>query len=479
MRSLSVMPKRGLLRLTFLAAALLTALSSAPASLLAQEDEQDPTTQAIVFFNLGQEAHEKGKLDTAIEFYEKALKLVPEFPEAEYQRGHAFVRIGKRFEAEKAFRRAIELREDWSLALAGLGGLLVSKGQFSEAEPLLNKALALDALNFPAFTSLVELKLWSGADAKTLEGLLRTSIELTSKANPPSTVLVAKASLERSLGNPVAAGTSIAKALAIDPNDASALAEGALIAIETNDPTRADDYVTRLERRAPGASNTKILRARVLAASGKLDEARALLESLEDLSPAANVLMARLRVAVAADPAELEKQLANEPSNATLLGKLCGLNRRSDPVKAMEYCRRASAADPNEIGHAIGFGAAMVQAKRYDDAVIFFRKLSAVDPTNSTIRANLATALFQLKRYQEAKVEYRWIVDNQPNLNAGYYFLAISHDRLEEYADAMANYQEFLRRADPVQEKEEIERTKLRLPSLQKQLVSGKGSKKN
>lgn len=460
------------------AAAAIAVFFAAPVSLWAQEVEQDRTTQAIALFNQGQEAHEKGSLDAAVDLYEKALQLVPEFPEAEYQRGHALLGIGRKDDAEKAFRRAVELREDWSLALAGLGGLLVSKGQFTEAEPVLIKALELDALNFPAFTSLVELKLSSEADAKTLEMLLRTANDLTSKANPPSSILVAKASLERSTGKPEAARSTIAKALAMDPDNAPALVEGALIALQANDPTRADEYVTRLESRSPGSSNTKLLRARVLAAGGKLEEARVLLEDLKDRSPAATSFLARLRVELAANPADVEKQLGDEPSNAMLLGKLCGMYRRTDPIKAMEYCRRASEAEPGEIDHAIGFGAALVQAKRYDDAVVFFRKLSSADPTNSTIRANLATALFQLNRFQEAKAEYRWIVENQPHLNAGYFFLAISHDRLEEFADAMANYQEFLRRADPVKEKEEIERTKLRLPSLQKQLTSGKGSKK-
>ena len=47
--------------------------------------------------------------------------------EAEYQRGSAFIQMGKPIEAEKAFRRALEIRDDWTLAMAQLGSLLGNK----------------------------------------------------------------------------------------------------------------------------------------------------------------------------------------------------------------------------------------------------------------------------------------------------------------------------------------------------------------
>ena len=93
------------------------------------------------------------------------------------------------------------------------------------------------------------------------------------------------------------------------------------------------------------------------------------------------------------------------------------------------------------------------------------------------MRANLATALFQLKRYNEAKVQFTWLVEKQPSNVAAYFFLAISHDELREYGDAMANYQAFLRLADPKVNQLEIDKVNLRLPTLQKQLDSGKGQK--
>jgi len=98
-------------------------------------------------------------------------------------------------------------------------------------------------------------------------------------------------------------------------------------------------------------------------------------------------------------------------------------------------------------------------------------------PDNSTAHANLATALFQSKRYPEAKAEFRWLTNAQPKSAAAYYFLAIVHDQLEEYMDALANYQLYLRLADPAQNKLDIDKVNLRLPSLQKAIKGGKGKK--
>ena len=77
---------------------------------VAQDDSKEG--EAIALFNKGQDAHEKGELKTAIEFYEKAIKIIPEFPEAELQRGSALLLLGNVPEAENAYRRAVQLRED-------------------------------------------------------------------------------------------------------------------------------------------------------------------------------------------------------------------------------------------------------------------------------------------------------------------------------------------------------------------------------
>src|SRR5580765_476054 len=93
---------------------LLLLLAVAPVVLFpkltfAQEDAPD---DAVAVFNQAQDLHEKGDLTAAVKLYARALEIEPQFPEAEYQSGVAELGLGKTADAEKAFRRAIALRED-------------------------------------------------------------------------------------------------------------------------------------------------------------------------------------------------------------------------------------------------------------------------------------------------------------------------------------------------------------------------------
>jgi len=444
---------------------------------VAQEDE-DPSGEAIALFNKGQDAHEKGELPTAIDNYEKALKIVPDFPEAELQRGNAYQSLGKLDTAESAFRRAVELREDWSLALANLGSILVRRNSYTEAEKYLTKAVELDELNFPAYVAMTELRLQTNSAPKTLEELLVKLRVLTAKVNPTSSIWASRAALEVAVGDRKSAKVSASRALEFDPKSKTALSTSADIALAENDPGAADALVRRIEAIAPQAEATKRLRARVLVSQGKAAEALALINSIPTPDTQTTHVKNQLIAASSTNTGELEAQLATDPRNAIALTKLCATFRASDPAKALDYCRRASEASPNDVQPVIGYGAALVQAKRYADAVTILRRLVSIAPNNSTARANLATALFQLKKYPEAKAEFRWLTDNQPDQPAAFYFLGIVHDQLLEFTDAAANYQQFLRLADPESSKLEIEKVNLRLPVIYNLLKEGKGKKR-
>jgi tetratricopeptide (TPR) repeat protein len=446
-------------------------------SIYLAQTEPDDREDAVAVFNQAQDAHEKGDFGAAITLYKKALKILPEFAEAEYQCGAAYLSLHNNSEAERAFRKSIELRPDWTLAMTGLGSLLVQSGKYEEADSLLSHAVELDPLNFSAFAALAELKLKTKATPPVLAELLNKIIPLTSKANPSAALWSARAALENAAGKPVDAKASLANSLAIDPNNLFALTERAHIALAEGDTVRAAEAVDRIEKIASSTGATKLLRARVLAADGKPDDALKSIESLDPSTPGVAEFKADLIVAVTDNPSELEKLLATDQKNASVLGRLCKLERLANPSKALDYCRRAVEAEPNKIDHIVGYGAALVQARAFDSAVGLFRKLIAIAPDNSTAHANLASALFELKRYNEAKIEYQWLIARQPDLVAAYYLLGITHDHLAEYLDAMANYQQFLRLADPAKNQLEIDKVNLRIPSLQRQIRDSKGKR--
>lgn len=442
---------------------------------LAQDEGVDRSAEAIELFQKGQDSHEKGELAAAISLYDKAIAIIPEFPEAEVQRGNAFLSLGRVDDAEKAFRRAVELRGEWTLALSSLGSLLVGKGQFPEAEKLLLKAVSLDEINFLAYTALTELRLRTKAKAEVLRELLARLEILSRKVKTTASVWAARGALENALGEKKSAKISFDRSLELDGKNQFALNEKAGFILDEGDTAGAEAIIKTLETINPKSVNIKALRARLLFASGKGEEAISMLNSIEN--PSADIVAIRDKIVLSSSEnvGELEKQLEKNPSDPFILGKLCALFRTTDPVKALDRCRRASEADPQNLSPAIGYGAALVQAKMYAEATALLRKIQTIAPDNMTVRTNLATALFQLKRFPEAKVEFQWITEKQPSTQIAFYFLAITHDHLAEYLDAMANYQQFLRIADIDKNKLEIEKVNLRLPGLQKQIKDKKG----
>jgi len=444
---------------------------------IAAAQSDGPAQRAIEFFNKGQDAHEKGDLIAAVDLYRKAIEAIDEFPEAELQLGNALLALKRSDEAEAAYRTALRHREDWTLAMASLGSLLVDRGKFEEAEKLLDSALAVDDANSLALSALAELRIRSNAGDAALRDVLAKLNSLAVKARPTAQVLSAKAAVEYKLKLFGDARASSARALEADPNLVSAKMVSAEVAITENDADLAEQYVGQLEAQGAPADQTKILRARTLLLRGRNQDALSLLESIASPDQGAKDLIADIKANEITDRAILLDRLKRDPKDVIALARLCQAYRVSDPPKALEFCQRASLAQPNELAHAVGFGAALVQAKRYEEAVTLFRKLLTIAPEHATIRANLATALFQLKRYPEAKLEFRWLTQKRPDSAAAFYFLGISHDQLSEFLDALANYQQFLKLADPVADKLEIEKVNLRLPAVQKLIKSGKGKK--
>ena len=161
--------------------ALVAALALTCAARAAAQDTDefgDAAADPVKLFNQGQDAHAKKEYERAVELYDAALKLKPEFAEAEFQKAAALVALKRPAEAEKSYRRAMTLKPTWALPPAALGLMLVeTPGREREAEPLLRRALELDAKNLTATIALAELRSRAG-DAAESAALWRRATEL-------------------------------------------------------------------------------------------------------------------------------------------------------------------------------------------------------------------------------------------------------------------------------------------------------------
>jgi tetratricopeptide (TPR) repeat protein len=448
-----------------------------------EDDETEDKDNPVKLFEEAQDAHEKGDLLKAIKLYDEAIKLAPEFPEAEFQRANALLSLNRFEEAEKGFRRAIEFRSDWSLPQSALGSLLVRLNRFEEAEKVLDQALKLDANSFPALVAMTEVRLRQKASKELLLALMGQLRRATTGPKAPASVWAARGAVERALGDKTNAKLSLDRALSVDPRNFNALIERAELYEESGDYERALSDAQTLKTVDSKASIASLIVARVYAKMGKNEEAMRVLDSLDEKTKQSSEAQ-RLRASlVKCDNtpearAALEKFLEKESTNASLLACLGGAYRTVNPARSLELYRRAAELEPKNIGYATGYAAALVQMRKFNDAIIILRRIIKYAPDDYAAHANLATALYEEKLYPEALVEFGWLAAAKPDIPITYFFIATAHDYMQEYKDALAAYEKFLSLADQEQNKLEIEKVNLRLTTLRKQVGRGEGKKR-
>ena len=446
----------------------------------------DDATDPVRLFERGQGAHARGELEKAIGFYEQALKVRPEFPEAEFQRGNALASLGRLSDAEAAFRLAISYKKNWSLPYSALGALMMRQDRDKEAEQTFRQALTVDNKDSIALRLLSELRLRAGDPKEALDLAKRA----TSVSEAPASAWVGLAAAERANGNKVGAKTILDKVLTDEPENLAALLERADLFTDDKNFELAIADLRTAAKLKPADKGVASRLASVLQQSGKADEALAVAKAagLEIQTASGNGVAGvvgtpeEIEAANSDDPATsrkaLEKLLEKNPRNAMLLGRLGASYRTDDPARSLDFYRKASEVQPDAPEYALGYGAALVQARRFADAIYVLRQVVKSVPDNYVARANFATALYESKRYQEAIPQYEWILGAKPDVKVAHYFIATSHDYLGEYPEALAAYEKFLTVADTQSNQLEIEKVKLRLPLLRRQVKLGEGVKK-
>jgi tetratricopeptide (TPR) repeat protein len=441
----------------------------------------------VKLFEQGQNAHAQGDLTKALALYDAAIKVRPEFPEAEYQRGTLLISLGRLADAESGFRRAIELKNNWSLPYAALGGLLVRLKREPDAESFLRQAIKLDGQSSLALRLLADIRLRAG-DAKEALELAR----LASKdPEAPLATWLLLAMAQRATGDNTGALASLDHVLHVDPRQLSALIERAEVRFAIGEKDRALGDLAAAE---PLVNGDKANASRIASAyegAGKPEEARkvataaGLIDSKIAAGGTGGVVGTSEEIEAAnSDDAEvarkaLEGLLQKNPNSAMLLARLGDSYRKIDATRSLDFYRRALQIEPGNADYATGYSSALIQNRRFAEAVSILRQVIAKFPDNYAAHANLATALYSLKAFNEALAEYQWLLKTKPELTVSHYFIATAHDNLGEYEEALAAYELFLTNANQKTNELEIEKVKLRLPSLRRQIQLGQGVKKN
>ena len=141
--------------------------------------EAEPARIPFAYNNLGLAYASKGQLDEAIELYQTALRLKPDYAEAHNNLGIAYASKGQLEMAIEQFQTAVRLKPDYAEAHNDLGLAYASKGLLDEAIEHYQTAVRLKPDLTEAHFNLGLIYLKKGS-----KDMARTEFELVVRNNP-------------------------------------------------------------------------------------------------------------------------------------------------------------------------------------------------------------------------------------------------------------------------------------------------------
>ncbi len=122
---------------------------------------QNPN-HAGAYYNLGVAFQGKGLNDQAILYYEIAIGINKDFTDAHHNLGVAYKEKGDFDEALICFQRVLQLKPNHAGAYYNIGNILAAKGSFEEAMQFYRKTVAMEPENAEAHWNIALLNLMSG-----------------------------------------------------------------------------------------------------------------------------------------------------------------------------------------------------------------------------------------------------------------------------------------------------------------------------
>ncbi|MCD6036432.1 MAG: hypothetical protein K0S67_316 [Nitrososphaeraceae archaeon] len=302
----------------------------------------------------GTDVYDLGKYQEALEYYDKALAIDPNYDVALYSKGSALSKLGKDQEALEWYDKALAIDPNYVAALNNKGTSLDDLGNYQEAIEWFDKALAID----PNYVSTLISKGWT---LYTL-GKYQEALEYFDKA----------LAIDPNNGNALNGRSSTQQFTSLNgvtpPNNTQP---------KTIPETKISDDVTDLNIKSVGFFN-----------QGKYQEA-----------------MEWSDKALAIDPNHVNA--LNNKGNA-----LYGLGNYQE---AMEWYDKALAIDPNNVIALNGKGNVLDGLGNYQEAIEWFDKALAIDPNHVSALYNKGSTLSDLGNYQEAIEWYDKALAIDPN----------------------------------------------------------------
>lgn len=458
---------------------------------------QDKTKEAAEAFEAAQNAHQAGDLNKAVELYGKAITLDPDLWQAEYQRGGAYFSLGKLPEAKASLNHVVELLAQYPASdqvkqisvrvQTTLGEIAMAESKPDDAEKAFRRVLEANPQNAQAHSGLAEVLMSANkpADAITeAKAAIAAGDDRAATFALLGVALIATKKLDDAL-------SALNEALKREPKNALALGYRADIFIAKNKGSEAVADLRAALAIEP-KMQTRLRLAALQAQAKQFNEAIALFQEVlkEDPNNAdarVGLTAALIESGQAADAtAQLEQLIKAEPNRAVLHAQLAELYLPKQPDKALEQYKAAAGLEPKNANHQVGMASAMVKLRKFQEAVDVLKPVLDANPAGDVAyfaHTNLATALFELDDFPNAAREFLLILNyqskrgDQKRAAISLYFLGVCFDKIGDYEQALKAYEQFMTLASPDNQLE-IEKIKLRLPSIKRQIEKGQSKVK-
>ena len=389
------------------------ALGSAVSQECAQADEADA---ALI---RGRDLQQQGEFRGAIECYERAIAIAPNYAIAYSNLGVVKQQIGLLPEAIAHYRQALAIEPNLAETLSNLGSALADAGETEEAIAVYDRALSLNPNCAEAWINLGLARENQGDLAEAIncyqqgiqlnpnsaEAYLNLGIALEKQGDKEGE---AREFYEQAIAN-------YERAIAIHPNYLEALQNLAYASIRQGKIADAIAYYERSTALQPDLATTLIGLGSSLQQQGKLDEALAVCQQAIQKLPANAEAHCNLGIVfhkqgkIAHAIACYQQALSLKPDFPAALNNLGkAFEEEGKMADAIECYNRAIELQPNNINSCNGLGNALQQRGEFADAVACYSQGVEFNTNHPESHLNLALALLLMGDLQRGFSEYEW-----------------------------------------------------------------------
>ncbi len=367
------------------------------------------------------------RLEKAVETYRTALKLDPTLSASRTNLAAAQAMLGQSGEAKQTLGTGANPNEDGATWLK-IGVAEEQKNRFGEAEKAYRKALELSPKLAEAWHRLGVCLLRTNRKSEA-EKAFRTSISNEPRAATP---WIALGGMQQNQGEIQAALESYQKATTLEPKLAVAWRALAYLMREKRDLPAMAEALQKVVELEPNAADDWPLLGDALVKLQRMDEARMALERAEKLAPnnslTLNALAAyfgargdHVKSLVYMDRA-LEIDAANVSSWSNKGYSLLKLQRYPEAIEALQT---AVTLQPDFANAWINLGEANLRSKQLARAITALEKATQLAPNAVDARLFVAQAYLGSGQPGKAKQHLDALMRRQPDLPAAWYMLAM------------------------------------------------------